>query len=100
VETNPKLHADVKVVKIHEQGPDWVLRDFDSSSVELSKAMSNSTTSAAYQRVVAELQRMKSVGQLPPVLEDLLKKLTRAKGPSNNIHWSSDLNKLLVIDLM
>ncbi|WP_120588779.1 peptidoglycan-binding protein [Corallococcus sp. CA054B] len=100
VEANSKLKADIKVVKISEQGPDWVIRDFDSSSMELSRAMSNSMTSAAYRRVVTELQRMKSVGQLPPVLEDLLKKLTRAKGPSNNIHWSPDINKLVVIDMM
>ncbi|WP_366934415.1 peptidoglycan-binding protein [Corallococcus exiguus] len=100
VEANSKLKADIKVVKIFEQGPDWVLREFDSSSMALSNALSNSTTSAAYRRVVTELQRMKSVGQLPPVLEDLLKKLTRAKGPSNNIHWSPDINKLVVIDMM
>ncbi|RKG52526.1 hypothetical protein D7X30_33510 [Corallococcus sp. AB011P] len=100
VEANHRLQADIKVVKIIEQGPDWVLRDFDSSSMELSKAMSNSMTSAAYRRVITELQRMKSVGQLPPVLEDLLKKLTRPKGPSNNIHWSPDINKLVVIDMM
>src|SRR5262249_5119005 len=27
IESHPKLSADIEVVRIHEEGPDWILRD-------------------------------------------------------------------------
>ena len=54
VEMHAKLKADVDVVRIHEQGPDWILRDFDPNSVELKAGPAEAQTARA--RAIAELQ--------------------------------------------
>ena len=98
IESNPKLKADIDVVKIQERGGDWVLRDFDPDSVPLGELLSDKSVSAARTRVIAELEGMQSKGGLSDVLANLLKKLSR-EPPSDNIHWSPSTDKILVIDM-
>lgn len=85
VEGNPKLAADVEVVKIHEKGPDWILRDFDANSVELKAGPAEAQ--AARARALAELESLLKEGKLTAMLKDLLKKLKK-EPPSANLHWS------------
>lgn len=96
VEANPRLSADVDVVKIYEEGPDWILRDFDPNSVELKSGPAEAQ--AARARAIAELEAQRSRGGLSPMLTDLLGKLKR-EPPSANLHWSSSKGKIVVIDM-
>jgi hypothetical protein len=96
VDANPNLANDVEVVKIHEKGPDWILRDFDPMSVELRDG--GSAAEAARTRAIAELEAMRKRGELTEVLKDILKKLKK-EPPSANLHWSPSKGKIIVIDM-
>ncbi|HEX3476085.1 MAG TPA: DUF4157 domain-containing protein [Kofleriaceae bacterium] len=96
VEANPRLSADVDVVRIYEEGPDWILRAFDPNSVELKSGPAEAQ--AARARAIAELEAQRSRGGLSPMLADLLGKLRR-EPPSANLHWSPSRRKILVIDM-
>ena len=96
VEAHPKLAADVDVVKIYEEGPDWILRDFDANSVELKSGPAEAK--AAQQRAISELEALRSTGGLTPMLADLLKKLKKIPA-SANLHWSPSKAKIVVIDM-
>jgi hypothetical protein len=96
IESNPKLSADIEVVQIHEQGPDWILRDFDMSSVELKQARAGAQDVRA--RAINELEAMRARAPLSEMLADLLRKL-RKNPPSANLHWSEHRQKILVIDM-
>jgi hypothetical protein len=98
VSSNAKLRADMEVVRIHEKGSDWVLRDFDPNSVPLKSVAADANVAAARARVIAELERMESEGALANALANVLKKLKR-EPPSENIHWSWGNGKILIIDL-
>lgn len=95
IEGNPKLKSDVEVVKIHEQGSDWIIRDFEPVAPPLRNLLSDANASAARTRVIAELQRTAD-----PILTgkdiNLLNKLIRN---SENIRWSPRKQKILIIDL-
>lgn len=93
VDANPKLKADIEVVKIHQQGSDWALRDFDPDSIPLKQALSDPNVSAARARVIAELESTQDPG-----LKNVLKKIQR-QPPSENIHWSPTKQKILIIDM-
>jgi hypothetical protein len=96
VESHSKLSADVDVVKIYEEGPDWILRDFDPNSVELKAGPAEAQ--AARARAITELEAQRSSGGLSPMLADLLSKLKR-QPPSANLHWSASKGKIVVIDM-
>ncbi|HEY8378159.1 MAG TPA: RHS repeat-associated core domain-containing protein, partial [Nannocystis sp.] len=96
VEANPQLSRDIEVVKIHEKGADWILRDFDPKSLELKKA--GPEAQAARRRAMAALEDLRKQGRLTPDLNDLLGKL-RSQPPSANLHWSDTKGKILVIDM-
>ena len=98
VESNAKLKADIEVVKFHERGGDWGLRDFDPASIPLKQAASDANVAAVRGRVIAELQRMQSEGTLPQILAEVLRKLIR-QPPSENLHWSWAEGKILIIDM-
>jgi Domain of unknown function (DUF4157) len=98
VESNPKLKNDIDVVRFHERGSDWGVRDFNPNSVPLGEASSSSEAAAARARVIAELQSMKSKGTLPDILNNILSKIAR-EPPSDNIHWSWAEGKILIIDM-
>jgi hypothetical protein len=96
VESNPRLSADVEVVKIYEEGPDWILRDFDPNSIELKAGPAQAQ--AARARLITELEAQRSSDGLSPRLTDLLNKLKK-QPPSANLHWSSSKGKIVVIDM-
>lgn len=96
VESHPRLGADIEVVQIHEQGPDWILRDFDPNSVELKAGPTEAQ--AARGRAIVALEALESKGSLTAMLADLLKKLKK-QPPSANLHWSPSKGKILVIDM-
>jgi hypothetical protein len=96
VEAHPKLGVDVDVVKIHEEGTDWILRDFDPNSLELKAGPAEAQ--AARARAIAELEAQRSNGGLSAVLADLLHKLKK-QPPSANLHWSPSKRKIVVIDM-
>jgi hypothetical protein len=96
VEAHPKLSADVDVVKIHEEGTDWILRDFDPNSLELKAGPAEAQ--AARARAIAELEAQRSNGGLSDMLADLLRKLKK-QPPSANLHWSPSKQKIVVIDM-
>jgi len=93
VDANPKLKADIEVVEIHERGSDWVVRDFDPTSIPLKDALVDANASAARTRVIAEL-----TGTTDSILINVLKKLRR-EPPSENLHWSTTKQKILIIDM-
>ncbi|HMG13023.1 MAG TPA: hypothetical protein VK571_07605 [Gemmatimonadaceae bacterium] len=96
VESHQKLSADIEVVKIHEEGPDWILRDFDPNSLELKAGPAEAQ--AARARAITELEAQRSNGGLSAVLADLLRKLKK-QPPSANLHWSPSKQKIVVIDM-
>jgi hypothetical protein len=96
VESHPKLSADIEVVKIHEEGPDWILRDFDANSLELKAGPAEAQ--AARARAITELETQRSNGGLSAMLADLLHKLKK-QPPSANLHWSPSKQKIVVIDM-
>ncbi len=96
VEANPKLRADIDVVKIHEEGPDWILRDFDPNSIELKAGPVEAQ--AARTRAITALETQRSEHGLSTELADLLRKLKK-EPPSANLHWSPSRNKIVVIDM-
>jgi hypothetical protein len=84
------------VVKIYEEGPDWILRDFDPNSVELKAGPAEAQ--AARARAITELEAQRSSGGLSSMLTDLLNKLKK-QPPSTNLHWSPSKKKIVVIDM-
>lgn len=90
VDGNAQLSKDMSVVKIHEKGSDWILRDFDRSSVPIGDAVGDANVAAARQRAIDALKTMPG-----ETAQELLKKL---EGNSANIHWSAAAGKLVVID--
>jgi len=92
VRRDPALNAMLDVVKIHDRGPDWALRDFYPDSLPLRHALGD-------EEVVNVLQRTRSALQENdhPALLDLTKRLNRDK-PSANFHWSPVQNKIIWID--
>jgi hypothetical protein len=96
VESHPKLSADIEVVKIHEEGPDYILRDFDPNSLELKAGPAEAQ--AARARAIIELEARRSNGGLSAMLADLLHKLKK-QPPSANLHWSPSKQKIVVIDM-
>jgi len=96
IEAHPKLASDIEVVKIYEEGPDWILRDFDPNSLELKSGPTEAQ--AARSRAIAELDALQARGRLSAMLADLLRKLKK-QPPSANLHWSPTKQKILVIDM-
>lgn len=95
----PQLQKDIKVVRVHERGPDWIVRDFDANSLELKAA--GADAQAARVRLVQELEKLSLQspgGKLSGQLGGLLAKLRR-EPPSANLHWSPSTQKILIIDL-
>lgn len=97
VEANPKLKANMEVVKVRETGSDWIVRDFDKSTMPLKNALGDAAAVNARAAAIAELEAMQKAGTLTEALALVLKKLK--KGPSENLHWSSEKGKIVVIDM-
>jgi hypothetical protein len=97
IQANEALAADIEVVKIHRQGSDWILRDFDPRSFPLRDAIgSDAIAQAAHSRVINILRA--NEGRNSSVLNKILEKIQRRK-PSENLHWSPEKRKILIIDM-
>ena len=93
IETNPNLNNDFEVVKIHEQGSDWVIRDFDITTVPLPDIINSAKVSSKLQKAIEALE-----GTQNEFLQNLRGKLLR-QPPSDNIHWSPTKQKFVIIDM-
>ncbi|HUQ01166.1 MAG TPA: hypothetical protein VM261_01665, partial [Kofleriaceae bacterium] len=96
--SNPVLGKHVEVVKIHEKGTDWILRDFDIETVELRSVVDAASVASVRNQVLAELERLESGGGLSPMFADLLRKVRKVP-PSANLHWSFAKQRIVVIDM-
>jgi hypothetical protein len=101
VDGNPELAKHLEVVRVHDEGPDWILRDFDRRSSEVSDL--ESPNRRAFDQAVAEsvriLRTMQKTQPQNQALSALLGRLSSLP-PSVNVHWSPVRGKLLIIDLM
>ncbi len=94
IDSNPRLKSVMDVVDIHGEGDDWIMRDFDPKSVPLKNAIADEVGAmVARDRAISALQ-----GTKDPVLSKISEKITR-QPPSENIHWSPDKGKILIIDM-
>jgi hypothetical protein len=93
VDSNPRLKAVIEVTEIHEEGSDWIKRDFDPTSMPLRDAIDDASASAARTEAISALE-----GTKDPVLKKMSEKIKR-QPPSENIHWSPDKGKILIIDM-
>jgi subtilisin family serine protease len=101
VDANPELAKHLEVVRIHEEGPDWIVRDFDPDSVEArdpglqEKERANAAISASLQL----LRMMQKQQPQNKALRTLLSRLSSLP-PSANVHWAHEAGRILIIDLM
>jgi hypothetical protein len=91
VDADSTLGEHVSVVTIHEQGPDWIVRDWLDDSTPLNKAPPE-----------AEVARLAAIAHLEgkartAIENEILKKL---KNSSDNLHWSPSVGKIVIIDMM
>jgi hypothetical protein len=94
VKANPALSKRIEVVKVHDRGADWILRDFDSDSIPLKSALKDSHVSSVHQGAMSELK-----GSQDDMLKMLEKRMNR-NPPSANIHWSPTKEKIIIIDML
>lgn len=88
------LSKFLEIAEIHEEGPDWIIRDFDPSSVPLKKVMFDPTIYSKIQHLKINIKKL----HLSEKFKNILNKLNR-NPPSENIHWSPQKNKLLIFDM-
>ena len=94
VKANPALSKHIEVVKVHERGSDWILRDFDPDSIPLKSALKDSHVSSVHQNAMSALK-----GSNDEMLNMVEKRMNR-NPPSANIHWSPTKQKILIIDML
>ncbi len=104
IENDPELNQYIEVVKIYDEGNDWIERDFYKKSIELKKAILNSDKAeTAYKKVMKRLQQL-CLSSKNPDLHTLYERFDRTKfnrpNPSANLHWEDNLNKIIIIDMM
>lgn len=96
INSNPEMSSLLDVVKVHQRGKDWIIRDFDVESMELKKVLEiNSSAKFAYDELLKITAKSND-----PLTQKIHTKLTRKGRPSANIHWSDEQNKILIIDMM
>lgn len=93
VEASKDLNKHLSVVKIHEKGKDWIVRDFDRNSVPLKTLTNNPAAETAKNELKKSLR-----GTQDPYLKKIREKLER-NPISENLHWSPTLNRILIIDM-
>lgn len=84
------LPASLVVVQVHRRGSDWIVRDFDPTSIRLKRARGDEQVDRA---VAAVLGRLEETAKLPNVRK-------KVQQSSDNVHWSPTLKRILVIDLL
>lgn len=92
VEADVQLRQHIKVAAIHEEGPDWIMRDWITADQKVGSA---SESQNARKQVFEALGQMEARGRLPEALETLR---TRISDRSENLRW--DGTRIVVIDMM
>lgn len=100
INKNPELNKLMEVVKVHDQGPDWILRDFDINTAPLSDFAKDADMLAVRKEAIAALEKVVSKPPVPPTAEKVLAKLMKEPPGeiSENIHWSEKRKKIVLID--
>jgi len=93
VQSQPKLNRVLSVVKVVEKGPDYIVREFDAKSVPLKSVLNKNEVVEAIKELKRELRFAKDIH-----LKKIYKKLDRDL-PSENLHWSEEKKKILLIDI-
>jgi hypothetical protein len=91
VERSPELSRLVRVVAVHEEGPDWIERDWVTAELMSGAADAQETV----KQVVDALGRIDAGGGLPEALRKLR---IRIRQRSQNLLWDGE--RLIVIDMM
>ena len=92
VERDPVLSRYVRVIAIHEEGQDWILRDWVTAKQTVAQAAGSRE---AVNAVVEAIGRMEAGGAMPEELR-LLK--SRIRDRSENLRW--DGAQIVVVDMM
>jgi hypothetical protein len=93
VQAQPKISRLLSVVKVVERGPDYIVREFDAKSVPLKSIMEREEVTKAIIELKRELRFSTDSN-----LKKIYKKLDHEK-PSENLHWSPEQKKILLIDI-
>ncbi len=93
IDSDPKLSKNLAVVKVHDKGTDWIIREFDPTSKPLKESLSIPEAVEAKAALLRSL-----VGTKDPMLLRIKNKLER-KPISENVHWSFKKKKILLIDV-
>ncbi len=107
VDNDPILNQYIEVVKIHEQGKDWIERDYYEYSTELKKAIGKShVASTTYTEVMNRLQELRIKYAILwtqytlQEIQDFNKLYDKFNKQSFNLHWEDNLNRIIIIDMM
>jgi hypothetical protein len=92
VEKDPTLRRYVRVVQIHEEGADWIQRDWVSAKLTIGDAAEALPT---VRQVAEALGRMEAAGTLTSELE-LLRERIHIR--SENMRWDGE--RIVVVDMM
>jgi hypothetical protein len=92
VERNTALSRYVRVIAIHEEGQDWILRDWVVAKQTIGRAAESQD---AVKQVVEALGRMEAGSGLPDELKTLR---TRIRERSENLRWDGE--RIVVVDMM
>ena len=93
VEQDRDLREVLWVAAIYQRGSDWILRDFDATSVPLSEVFHETEARHAFKVLRTLLKDRRE-----PSLKIIRQYLERPK-LSPNVHWSPTRNKVFIIDL-
>lgn len=92
VKSNTNLSKYIEVVKIEEEGADWIVRGFNKTSTELKTAvLINTEASLSRQAAIDALSNQQGA-----IAQNILKKLNKN---SANLHWSATEKKIIIIDM-
>jgi hypothetical protein len=92
VAADPEISALIHVVKIHDVGPDWILRDFVRDSTQIRALKNDAEVMRIYQQVLA-LRLHEHPNEILHLIGPKVKRF------GSNIHWSPSLKKLVIIDM-
>jgi hypothetical protein len=92
VERDPVLSRYVRVIAIHEEGQDWILRDWVTAKQTVAQAAG---AREAVNAVVEAIGRMEAGGTMP---EELRLLRSRIRDRSENLRW--DGAQIVLVDMM
>ncbi|OQW50854.1 MAG: hypothetical protein A4S09_11040 [Proteobacteria bacterium SG_bin7] len=106
IESKDELSNLIEIARVYEKGSDWVLRDYDSSSVPLKQILHDYDSSSVPLEQILHALAVKTRGgalrnlynsKEPALIR--LKNMLERNPPSINVHWSRSKKKILIFDL-